>query len=94
MNVRHHQGYGHGLRPGTSKDINCPSCIREDDPLRVASPGQARWYALAVIGRDVDGGTETNEVSNYYENQRRPQRADFRQPGWQVLEFTVRAVNR
>jgi hypothetical protein len=30
--IRWHRTYGHGLRPGTTSDINCPSCKREDDP--------------------------------------------------------------
>jgi hypothetical protein len=34
MRVREHRGFGHGLRPGTDRDINCPSCKRED-----AAPG-------------------------------------------------------
>lgn len=29
MRVRHHPGFGHGLRPGTSHDVNCLSCQRE-----------------------------------------------------------------
>jgi hypothetical protein len=27
--VRQHKGYGHGLRPGTDHDMNCPSCQRD-----------------------------------------------------------------
>ncbi len=30
MRVREHHGFGHGLRPGTSDDVNCTSCIREN----------------------------------------------------------------
>jgi len=29
FDVRNHPGFGHGLRPGTTEDINCPSCKRE-----------------------------------------------------------------
>lgn len=29
MNIRHHNGFGHGLRPGTDYDINCLSCQQE-----------------------------------------------------------------
>jgi hypothetical protein len=28
--VREHRGFGHGLAPGTDRDINCGSCTRED----------------------------------------------------------------
>jgi hypothetical protein len=62
--------------------------------IKPVAPSQARWYVFAVIGRDIDGGTETSEISNYYGSDRRPTRADIRPEGWQVLEFTTRAVNR
>jgi hypothetical protein len=29
MRIREHKGFGHGLRPGTTEDINCPICKRE-----------------------------------------------------------------
>ena len=29
MRVREHRGFGHGLRPGTDRDINCGSCQAE-----------------------------------------------------------------
>lgn len=29
MRVREHLGFGHGLQPGTDRDINCLSCISE-----------------------------------------------------------------
>jgi hypothetical protein len=29
MDIRNHRGFGHGLRPGTTEDINCLSCQRE-----------------------------------------------------------------
>lgn len=34
MRVRNHQGYGHGLRPGTDRDINCADCTAEADAQR------------------------------------------------------------
>ena len=45
MEMRYHGSYGHGLRPGTTADINCPNCKREDaiaemaDDLRVMMRG-------------------------------------------------------
>jgi hypothetical protein len=29
MRVREHHGWGHGLPPGTDRDINCRACRRE-----------------------------------------------------------------
>jgi hypothetical protein len=29
MRTRRHHGFGHGLRPGTSWDMGCTSCVRE-----------------------------------------------------------------
>ena len=29
MRIREHRGYGHGLRPGTDWDMNCPNCQRD-----------------------------------------------------------------
>jgi|SoimicMinimDraft_15_1059743.scaffolds.fasta_scaffold05828_1 hypothetical protein len=29
FDVRNHGNFGHGLRPGQTEDINCPSCKRE-----------------------------------------------------------------
>lgn len=31
MRVREHHGYGHGLAPCTTEDINCPNCKREKE---------------------------------------------------------------
>lgn len=28
--IREHKTYGHGLAPGTDRDMNCPSCRKED----------------------------------------------------------------
>lgn len=29
LRIRWHNGFGHGLRPGETRDINCLSCKRE-----------------------------------------------------------------
>ena len=29
FDVRNHDGFGHGLKPGTTEDINCGACKRE-----------------------------------------------------------------
>jgi hypothetical protein len=29
MRIRHHHGFGHGLRPGEDRDLNCTSCKSE-----------------------------------------------------------------
>jgi hypothetical protein len=29
MLIRNHRGFGHGLKPGTTRDLNCPSCTAE-----------------------------------------------------------------
>src|SRR4249919_3767858 len=29
MDVRYHKGFGHGLTPGQTQDLNCSSCQRE-----------------------------------------------------------------
>ena len=34
MEIRNHGNWGHGLRPGTTSDINCQSCKREDAEKR------------------------------------------------------------
>ena len=36
MEIRYHGNYGHGLRPGETWDMNCPSCKRERDEERQA----------------------------------------------------------
>jgi hypothetical protein len=41
MRVRHHHGFGHGLRPGHYSDLGCESCKAEDaermdDPIEIA----------------------------------------------------------
>lgn len=32
MNTREHKGFAHGLRPGTTADMNCLSCRYDDAP--------------------------------------------------------------
>jgi hypothetical protein len=39
MQVREHQGFGHGLAPGQTRDMNCASCIREDAAAEAAGLG-------------------------------------------------------
>lgn len=57
-------------------------------------PLHADWYASAVIGRDVDGGTETSEVDGYFRGEK-PQRRHLNVPeGWKVLEFSARRTGR
>jgi hypothetical protein len=29
MIIKYHKGFGHGLRPGTTHDMNCTACIAE-----------------------------------------------------------------
>ena len=35
MRIRWHGNYGHGLRPGETKDMNCPNCKRMNVPDEV-----------------------------------------------------------
>jgi hypothetical protein len=44
MKVREHQGWGHGLNPGTDHDINCISCRKEtgQEPVITGSEQLAR----------------------------------------------------
>lgn len=44
MDIREHRGFGHGLKPGTTSDINCGSCKSEDE-------GQVR--PLFTIAADI-----------------------------------------
>jgi hypothetical protein len=39
MQVREHHGFGHGLAPGQTRDLNCASCIREDAAAEAAGLG-------------------------------------------------------
>ena len=43
MEMRYHKGFGHGLRPGETSDMNCPSCKREDS---------ARLFQITVADED------------------------------------------
>jgi hypothetical protein len=53
MEMRHHKGFSHGLRPGTTRDINCGACIQEDATRR------------AIIGRSSIGGPTREVVERY-----------------------------
>lgn len=66
-----------------------------DSPARSCSPHLADWYAHAVIGRNVPGGTETSEVDDYFAGAR-PRRAALGplDDGWYILEFTSRRITR
>lgn len=61
---------------------------------RRTTPRQAAWYAQVVLGRDIDGGTETAEADGYFSV--RPERADFGplEDGWKILEFTRKEIRR
>lgn len=58
MRVREHAGYGHGLRPGTNSDINCPSCKAED--AAALQDARAQYDAVedhaASCERTIAGG--------------------------------------
>lgn len=58
---------------------------------RRVSPREADWYAHAVIGRDVDDGTETSEVDGYFAGAK-PARGVFLPlpDGWKIIEFSAR----
>ncbi len=45
MRVREHNGFGHGLRPGTDHDMGCGSCKRE----------RAAGITPVITGQDDDG---------------------------------------
>jgi hypothetical protein len=63
MRIRHHHGFGHGLRPGEDRDLNCTSCKSEreagTEPIITGSddrtPGpdeeKAREVRLLSAGR-------------------------------------------
>jgi hypothetical protein len=58
MDIREHHGYGHGLRPGTTRDINCPSCRRENEYREIFAPAppaitvNRRWF-YTIVPADV-----------------------------------------
>lgn len=56
MDVRNHKNWGHGLKPGTTEDINCHACKREKAEGKVPditregevwkpAPNMADWQA-------------------------------------------------
>lgn len=45
MRIREHKGWGHGLRPGEDRDINCCACKREHEQGQEPS----------IAGRDGGG---------------------------------------
>lgn len=49
-NIRRHQGFSHGLRPGTTRDINCVSCQREDARLIMDEAEAARVLHSSLSG--------------------------------------------
>jgi hypothetical protein len=50
VRVTEHQGFGHGLAPGTDQDINCGSCTSEKEqgvePCITGSDDQAKEFPL------------------------------------------------
>lgn len=46
MEIREHKSWGHGLRPGTTHDINCLACQKEDNMIQ---PG----IGVALVNRDA-----------------------------------------
>ena len=62
MQIREHRGFGHGLRPGTTHDMNCPSCQAE---RAAGKPPQIHdstvpWNPVSWAGQ---GFTKRNEES-------------------------------
>lgn len=59
------------------------------------TPQQADWHAEAIIGREIDGGTETNVVDAYFTGDK-PGWADLFTPadGWHIIEFRARRAGR
>jgi hypothetical protein len=75
MQVREHHGFGHGLTPGTTEDINCVSCKREkaegaephitgyDRPRRALGPETAAHCRAHIQFRsDCDGCVSAREL--------------------------------
>jgi hypothetical protein len=50
MRTREHKGYSHGLKPGTSADMNCPNCQDEQ------AAGQAPVITGTISVRPTSGG--------------------------------------
>jgi len=59
-----------------------------------AAPSEARWYGFVVIGRDVDGGTETDHVDAYSAAEDRPDTLLLVPDGWEALEVAVQPTPR
>jgi hypothetical protein len=62
---------------------------------QISQPHLADWYAHAVIGRNVPGGTETSYIDEYFAGAR-PRRADLGplHGGWRILKFTSTRIRR
>jgi len=56
-----------------------------------ASPSFARWYGEVVVGRNVDGGTET-DYHYGYSNDEDPNVHDLVPEGWDLLEETLNEI--
>jgi hypothetical protein len=65
MNVRHHHGFSHGLRNGTTRDINCGSCIQED-ATRTAHVGIADPSQGQVVAAYLPSNYKVTEVHDTY----------------------------
>jgi hypothetical protein len=46
METREHDGFGHGLRSGTTADLNCPSCKREDAEPEPQPERHTGWIVI------------------------------------------------
>jgi hypothetical protein len=63
--IRYHKTYGHGLRPGTDRDINCGSCIQED-ATRTAHVGIADPSQGPVVSAYLPSNYKVTEVHDTY----------------------------
>ncbi len=59
-----------------------------------AAPSEALWCGEVVVGREVDGGTETDYFYGYSADEDEPDAADLVPVGWDLLEVKVRATPR
>ena len=68
MRIREHDDYGHGLEPGTDRDLNCLSCRAEQDKgtrLRITGEDEtSKPIRKAVVGRR-DGKPSYSMVMAY-----------------------------
>jgi hypothetical protein len=60
-------------------------------------PSQANYYVHWIIGRNVPGGTETNEIDGYYcashvDARRKEVRRNTSGDGWRVIESRKRFI--